>query len=301
MARSIDEEIGKLFALAPEEFTAARDRMAKDLKAGGDSKSAAEVKALRRPTLAAWAANQVVRREPKGADALLEAGNELRKAQRRALSGVSGAAGLREATERRRKAVRSLLKATQAILDEAGRASSPGTMEAIQATLEAASTDEEAGTAFRQGRLAKEFPTPAGFGAVEGLSLVAAPPEPGITGKKQAIPAKSGGGRGKGEPDAARLVALRKEQEEARRAVRDQERVAERARKDSQRASDAAVKAEEQAEEARVRADEARRRARELAAAARVAGAEVARTERESERARRALGQVEEALRGLRP
>jgi hypothetical protein len=300
MAGSIDEEIGKLYGLTPEEFTAARDRMAKDLKAGGDSKSAAEVKALRRPTLAAWAANQVVRREPKGADALLEAGDELRKAQRRALSGVSGAGGLHEATERRRKAVRSLLKATQAILDEAGRASSSGTMEAIQATLEAASTDEEAGRAFRQGRLTKEFPTPAGFGAVEGLSLVAAP-EPRATGKRQAIPPKSGGRERNGEPDAVRLAALRKEREESRRAVRDQERVASGARRDSQRASDAAVKAEEQAEEARVRADQARRRARELAAAARVAGSEVARTERESERARRALDQVEEALRGLRP
>jgi hypothetical protein len=299
MAGSIEGELDKLYGLSPEEFTAARDRLAKDLKAAGDDESAAMVKALRRPTVVAWAANQVFRREREEAEALLDAGDELRKAQRRALSGVSGGGGLREAAERRRKAVRGLLKATQAILDEAGHASS-ATLEAIQATLEAASTDEEAGKAFRQGRLAKEFPTPAGFGAVEGLSLVAAPPEPRATGKKQPAAPTRGGLARKAEPDEARAAALRKERDEARRIARDRKAVAERAWKDSQRSSEAAVKAEEEAEKARIRADEARRKVRDLATAARAAVSEAARAQRESDRANRALDQIEDALRALR-
>src|SRR5947207_15901983 len=74
--RSVDREIDKLYGLSPEEFTAARDGLAKELKAAGDQSGATSVKALRRPTVAAWAVNQVVRREPKGADGLLEAGDE---------------------------------------------------------------------------------------------------------------------------------------------------------------------------------------------------------------------------------
>ena len=54
-----------LFALPPAEFIAARDALAKRLKADGDATRAAEVKALRRPSVAAWAVNQVARRKPE--------------------------------------------------------------------------------------------------------------------------------------------------------------------------------------------------------------------------------------------
>jgi hypothetical protein len=290
MARSTEREIDQLYALPPEEFTQARDRLAKDLKAAGDQAGAARVRALRRPTVGAWAVNRVVRQETKAADALLKAGDELRKAQRRILSGVSGGGPLREAADSRRKAVRALLKAAEAILDEAGR-STAATLEAVQATLDTASTDEQAAKLFREGRLGKEFPPPAGFGSVEGLALVPspepkAPPKVGSAGKE-----KSRTGR-----NAARVKELRAERDEARRAARSLEQAAASARKEATRAAQAAVKAEEDAERARRSAEEARRRARDLAAAAREAGSEVSRAEREADRARRALEQAEQRL-----
>ena len=55
----------ELFDLPPTEFIAARDALAKQLKADGDAGAAAEVKALRRPSVAAWAVNQVARRQPR--------------------------------------------------------------------------------------------------------------------------------------------------------------------------------------------------------------------------------------------
>ena len=295
-ARARDREIDQLFELSPDEFTAARDRLAKELKAGGDEEGQAGVKALRRPTLAAWAVNQVVRRDRAGTDALLRAGDELRKIQRRALSGVSGG-GLREAADHRRRAVRALLKEAEDLLGEVGRATA-STMEAIQATFEAASTDEEAGRLLQEARLSKEFPPPAGFGTVEGLSLVPAPPEPRRSSKQPAAGAtkRAGGKAEQKERDASRIAELRGERDEAQRQARELQREADGARKEAQRASRAAVKAEEEAERAQQAAEEASQAARKLAATARQVGAEASRAEREAERAARALEQAKERL-----
>ena len=115
-----DQEIDRLYASPPEEFIANRDDLAKRLKADGKATEAAEVKGLRRPTVAAWAANQVARQRPDEVAELLAAGAELHKAQRKALSGVKGG-GLREAMERRRAAVAALVKAAEAMLREAGK------------------------------------------------------------------------------------------------------------------------------------------------------------------------------------
>src|SRR5207253_5292734 len=97
-----DQEIDRLFELSPDAFVAARDDLAKRLKAEGRSEEAARVRSLRRPTVAAWAANQVARRNPGDLQELLDAGAALRQAQRKVLSGVKGG-GFREAMDRRRR------------------------------------------------------------------------------------------------------------------------------------------------------------------------------------------------------
>lgn len=291
---SLDEEIDRLYGLPPDGFVAARDELAKDLRSEGRRDDAAAVKGLRRPSIAAWSMNQVARRHRSKLEALLAAGDELRKAQRRALSGVAGGgAGLREAGERRRRALRDLMGPAQAILSEAGH-SAAGTLDAVQATLEAASADEEAGRAVREGRLAKELPTPAGFGAVEGLALVQAPPA------ETPAPARGRGKPGRGQETrqeaAARRSLLREVVQRARTEARDHERAAERARKDAARAGRAAVDAAEDAERAQRTAEESRRRARDLAAAARQAAADASRAEREATRATKALADAEAHL-----
>src|SRR5262245_11952272 len=74
----------ELYGLPLEEFTAERDRRAKALRAEGERDAAAVVAALRKPTLAAWTVNQLVRSRRDDLDALLEAGNDLLEAQHRA-------------------------------------------------------------------------------------------------------------------------------------------------------------------------------------------------------------------------
>jgi hypothetical protein len=56
--------VDPLYAGPPEEFVAARDALAKRLRADGDRATAAEVAKLRRPTATAAALNQVARTVP---------------------------------------------------------------------------------------------------------------------------------------------------------------------------------------------------------------------------------------------
>jgi hypothetical protein len=73
----------------PEQFTAARNAAAKAAKDGGDASRGEAIKTLRKPTLAAWLANQLVRADPDGVNDLTQLGEQLRQAH------VSGDAQLR--------------------------------------------------------------------------------------------------------------------------------------------------------------------------------------------------------------
>lgn len=182
-ASTVADDLDALFALPPEEFTAARDRLA---KATEDRDQAKAVKALRRPTVAAWAVNQTVRRHRDALERLLAAGREVRAAQRRAASGLSAPAFGKSITERRRL-VGELTDLAAAVLSEAGRAAEPQTR-AIANTFEAAAADESAAEAVAAGHLSKELTPPAGFEVLGGLELLEG----------------QGGGEAAGEPDAER-------------------------------------------------------------------------------------------------
>src|SRR4051812_417513 len=104
MTRTSDERTARLYGLPLAEFTPERNALAAELSREGARERAAAVKALRKPSAAAWAVNQLVRAEPDLVEALLGAGGELRQAHRqaaagrrapelRAAAGAGGAAG----------------------------------------------------------------------------------------------------------------------------------------------------------------------------------------------------------------
>src|SRR3954451_21313497 len=59
--------VDELYGLALDEFVPRRDALAKRLRADGRREEAAEVAALRKPSVAAWAANQAIRSQPRAA------------------------------------------------------------------------------------------------------------------------------------------------------------------------------------------------------------------------------------------
>jgi hypothetical protein len=169
-ARDSGPGVDALFVAPPEAFTKDRNALAERLKEEGDPEASRRVSALRRPTRSAWAVNRLVHEDPSATRELLEAGQALRLAQRRALSG-GGAEQLRELSEARRKLVSDLTKRAAGAL---GANPTPAIIEEIAATFEAASADEDAGQRVLEGHLSKPLARPAGFGDATGLSVVPA-------------------------------------------------------------------------------------------------------------------------------
>ena len=74
----LERELDDLFGLPAGEFTAARNDLAKRLKAAGETEQAENVRGLAKPTVPAWAVNQLARAEKSKVRRLLEAGEKMR-------------------------------------------------------------------------------------------------------------------------------------------------------------------------------------------------------------------------------
>jgi hypothetical protein len=83
----LDSAIDELYSADPDEFTARRNDLAKQLRADGRRAASEQVKELRKPSLAAWAVNQLARKNRREIDLLLDAGHRARDAQRGVLAG----------------------------------------------------------------------------------------------------------------------------------------------------------------------------------------------------------------------
>lgn len=157
---SLEEEIDRLYSVAPAEFTAERDALAKQLRADGDRAAGDEVRGLRKPNLPAWAINQAVRAESRCADELIAAGERLAQAQATALEG-KGAKQLREAMEGQQAAVESM---TAAVAEQlTGRSAGGAMLDRARETLRAIAGDEQLRAQFRAGRLVDDHEA-VGFG-----------------------------------------------------------------------------------------------------------------------------------------
>lgn len=165
MSEELLEIADELYALTPGEFTAARDARAKELK-GTDL--AAPVKALKKPGLAAWVVNLLVRREAGQVDQLLNVGAALREAQA-ALS----AGELRTLTKQRRQVTAAVTQQARSLAAEAGHKVTQAVADQVEATLTAAMVDAECGRAVRSGLLIAPLST-TGVDPVDEAELAAA-------------------------------------------------------------------------------------------------------------------------------
>jgi hypothetical protein len=110
----------ELAGVPPEEFVAARDELARRLKAEGDAAAAAEVKKLRKPTVAQWITEQVRRGHANEIDALRTASAGVATAQEQAIT--SGDRNtLTAATTKRREALNDVGQAVDEVLADHGR------------------------------------------------------------------------------------------------------------------------------------------------------------------------------------
>ncbi|MCR1781658.1 hypothetical protein KVF89_03850 [Nocardioides carbamazepini] len=135
----------ELYALPLAEFTPARDARVKELKG---TPLAAQVKALRKPSTAAWVVNLLVRREAAQIDQVLSVGAALREAQE-----AMSAGELRALTRQRRQVTAAVTTQARRIAAEEGLRVTEAVAEQVEAALTAAMVDAECGRAVRSGLL----------------------------------------------------------------------------------------------------------------------------------------------------
>jgi hypothetical protein len=232
---NLDQELDELYGLPLEDWTRARNDLAARLKKAHQSEQAEQVKSLRKPSIAAWAVNQLPRRERKRVDALLRAGERLRTTQEQALRGKAGASDVNAAARAERDAVRDLVGAVRELLAEAGHAASPATIDRVSQTLRAAAVDDVGRELLARGRFDEELKS-AGFGTLTAVQPAAARP--------RADELKAARERVKTlRAEARRLAAEARDAEtDAARAEREAERAREQARAKREEADAAATR-----------------------------------------------------------
>ncbi len=274
-----------LYAVPLERFVPERTALVKALRASGHREEATTAGRLRKPSLAAWAVNQVVRSEPDALAELLHAGDELREAQDEVFGGGGAPDALRGALERERAAVAELTSAAEDVLRSGGQTPSTAVLERVSDTLHAAALDDDAREQVTRGRLTAEL-RHVGFGLGEAPSAPAPTSTPRRAKKAAAkAPPKEakdarGDKRGQ-ERERKRAEQERKREEQERERTRQHAheraqarrelRAAERRLRDAERAVERTAKRREEAqarfEETTAAADEARSE-RDAAAAA---------------------------------
>jgi hypothetical protein len=265
--REVEQAADELYGLLPAEFTSARDERVKALRADGERDAAAAVKALRKPTVAAWALNQLSRARKKDLDALLSAGEKLRAAQEELLGGGDRSA-FQKAAAKERELVARLSGDAVALASEAGERAA-GLQEKVSATLHAAALDDETAAELRTGRIVREREAIGGFGepggdAASGSGATA--PAPGKSSRKAArAPATPRAKAGARDAERRqRLTAAKTDERHARRELEAAERILAQAKG---RAEAAAAHAKEAAERATTTAARVKEAARAQAAA----------------------------------
>ncbi|WP_037680118.1 hypothetical protein [Streptomyces albus] len=282
----VDELAEELYALPPGDFIAARDRAAAAAPRG----ERGAIRALRRPSLAAWAVNLLVREDASRTESLLRLGAELRIAHQQ----PSGAGRLRELIGQQRQLVAALARRAGQLTADAGRPVSDAVLREVEDTVHAALADPAAARQLARGRLTKAFPPPAGFGVLPEATVHQLRPPSAVSaargsasGRRAAGGGSGADGAGRDRPgaDAAGGEADGAESSERRASVTD---ITERAR------------AQERAErERRQRLRQARGEAEELARTARGSAEEATAAERELADARQRLREAREQVHGL--
>jgi hypothetical protein len=306
--RELEGIAGPLYALPYGEFVAARTAAAKDVSTVGLTAAeqralAADVRALPKPSVAAWAVNMLAAHNPDILRELADLGTSMQAAQ-----DALDAADLRRLAQERRQLLAGAVKTAQALAAEQGRAISAAVATEVEQTLRAATADPGAAAAVQSGWLLRAL-SADGVDVVDLAGAVAVPGSHAPTATRTGTARGTAAVRGTEAATGARGTEPASRAEGASRTARgsasggkppEQPRLravgkaratptpsaVERARAGLAAAEEAAAEADE----------EARRAAAELAEAA----AETTRLADEARDLRRRLDAAEAGLKGAR-
>jgi hypothetical protein len=264
----------ELYGVLPGEFTGTRNQWAKQTKADGDAALAKRVQELRRPSVAAWVVNLLMRHQGEQMAQVLDLGRSLRQAQ-----SDLDAEALRELTRQRRQLTTALTHQGRVLAGELGQKVTSAVADQVEGTLHAAMVDEQAAAAVRSGMLVAAL-TATGVEAADVVDAVALPSAIGMTARP-----RSGRTASPAQRAALSVVPEPAEAEPPDRA--EQERAAAR------EAAQATVR------EATSAADEAQRKLRKARKRVSKVQARTLQTADELEQVKRRSAELEHALEQL--
>lgn len=238
--KDIERQIDRLYQLPVEEFTRARDALAKEAGANG-----AAIKKLQKPNKPAWAVNQLYWKRRPAYDRLVRAASVLRDTHARLVRG--GNVDVRDAEAAHQQALKAATDEVRALLGEANEDASPPMMNGIITTLQALPA------AGAPGRLTRPL-TPLGFEALAtlgrpGARVLSLPPR-SPAHKKALAPTAVQTAAAKREATAAKqlIVSLQSQLTKARSVERDAARALDQARAKLTRAEAQQARLEKEAQ-----------------------------------------------------
>ena len=278
-------EADALYGLSLEEFTPARNELAKQLRKDKRKDEAALVAKLRKPPVTAWALNQLAQAEPARITAVEEAGAALRSAMEQALTGDRSA--LTEAQSAERRAIQQAVEAAAELMASAGHAAADTARRRMGESLRTAVLDPETWERLRSGTLGDDVEA-TGLG----LGLVGGPGAGSGTGPGEPASSAGAGSAGAGASAGAASdgsgVVARREIRKAEAARRAEESEAQRI-------------LERRVHELESELDLRRRRADRLTGQLEAAEAELAELRRAASEAAAAVEEIVSELESLRP
>jgi hypothetical protein len=161
----LESTAAELYGLDPGEFVAARTAAEKRARADGDRELATRLKALPKPTAAAWIANQLVRQHPDEIAGLRELGAGLREA-----TATLEREQLRSLSQQQNRVIAALVAQGRALAKAAGHAMSEATERGLDSTLRAALADEDLAAQLAEGQLSTPLEHVGFAGAVAGTT-----------------------------------------------------------------------------------------------------------------------------------
>jgi hypothetical protein len=233
MKAKLEPQIDELYKLPLDEFTKARNALAKTLS-GNDKK---DVASLVKPSVAMWVVNQLYWQDQPTYKALIDASEKLREAHRAALTGRK--ADTSKPDELHRATLEKASAKAAAIAEKLGVTPTDTVRDAVRRTLAALPTDE------RPGRLTREPPA-VGFSLLTGIKPRAIETRPIEKVKEKPTAASTGPSR-----EDLRQQKLEEKQRQAAAA---------KARKDEQKAQKEKAKRAREIEKAEQALREAERR-----------------------------------------
>jgi hypothetical protein len=156
----VDDLISYLYRGPPQEFTKRRDELASRLKQEGRTEDSNQVRSCKRPTVAAWAVDQLTH----------ESTSRIKELARivTALSKETSPAKVRQLVDARHGLIATLSADAQRILQEHGTPPSPQVESQITQTLVSATSSEDIEQLLR-GTLAKPL-SGSGFAGISGVA-----------------------------------------------------------------------------------------------------------------------------------